>query len=293
MNALVTDAFGNPVENGTAVTFSLKDDPLGGTAYVAPPTYGIICGSSLTGDPEMDTACTLATGSEIKGVAHSKMTWVAEGIGIPYQVTATTSGVTTPGIYENDYPAVAPLEILVTLTPDSAPGNFGGPGGISVVAEYIDGAAFPNPIGGVDLDFTSSSAFATVVSTPVVTDLDGFAYTTVTTTACLPTNTQVTIIASDPPVSGSDTMTILATDPTASFTVSGTSPTFSFTNTSTEPPGYNYSYLWSFGDTNTSTSENPSHTYAAPGTYTVTLTVTNTGAPGACSDIATDSVTVL
>jgi len=285
MNTLLTDTYGNPVEDDTAVFFSLN---------AAGQLFGTICGSAVTGNSELDTTCSATGGVGIKGVAHSLLTWASEGIFEPFIVTAETQTLTgmISDTYDGNFPGVAPIAIDVTITPSSAPGGFGGAGGISVIAEYHDGASFPNPISGVDLDFSSSSAFASVVTTPVTTDINGFASTTVTTTTCRATNTPVTISVSDPPYSGSAQMTIEATEPTASFTVSGTSPTFTFSNTSTEPQGYNYSYLWNFGDATTSTLENPSHTYAGAGIYTVTLTVTNNDAPGGCSDTDTDSVTV-
>ena len=283
INALLTDVYGNPVEDDTAVFFSLN---------AAGQLYGTICGSAVTGNSELDTTCSETGNIGIKGVAHSLMTWVSEGIFKPFTVTAETETLSgnISDTYDSYFPGVAPIAIDITLTPSSAPGGTT----ISVIAEYHDGASFQNPIVGADLDFTSSSVFATVVTTPVTTDINGFASTTVATTTCRATNTPVTISASDPPYSGSAQMTIEATEPTASFTVTDNGGgSYTFANTSTEPAGYNYSYLWNFGDnTTTSTLENPSHMYAGPGTYTVTLTVTNNDAPGGCSDTDTDSVTV-
>jgi len=292
INALLTDKYGNPVEDDTAVFFFLD---------AAGQLYGTICGSAITGNPEQDSTCSLTTGNGTKGVAHSMLTWVSEGIYAPFTVTAEsetqdpldpTQTVIISDTYANTFPAVAPVAIEVTITPSSAPGGFGGPGGILVVAEYHDGAAFPNPISGVALNFTSSSALATVDTSPVTTDINGFAATTVTTSAvCLAANTSVTITAADLPYVGTANMTIEATEPTASFTVTDNGGgSFTFTNTSTEPPGYSYSYSWNFGDGNTSTSENPSHTYAAGGPYNVILTVTNNEAPGSCSDATTATI---
>ncbi len=74
-------------------------------------------------------------------------------------------------------------------------------------------------------------------------------------------------------------------NPTAMFTVSGSSPTFTFTDNSTNAS----TWAWTFGDGNTSNIASPTHTYSTSGTYTVTLIVTN-----ACgADTATETVTVL
>ncbi len=298
INALLSDKYGNPVENDTAVLFTL--DATG-------QLYGTICGSAVTGNPEQDSTCSLTTGSGTKGYAHSMLTWISEGIYAPFIVTAEsetqdpldpTQTVIIFATYENNFSAVKPVAIDVTINPISVTGG----SGVSVVAEYHDGAAFPNPISGVDLAFSSSSPLATVDTSPVTTDINGFAVTTVTTTAaCLASDTSVTITAADLPYSsGSAQMTIQKSRPTASFTVTNNGGgTFSFTNTSDEPtaPGFSYSYLWNFGDSaaGSSTQANPTYTYAAAesgNTLTVTLTVTNDGVPVSCSNAATNSVTV-
>ena len=63
------------------------------------------------------------------------------------------------------------------------------------------------------------------------------------------------------------------TDPVASFTQSGSEPTFTFTNTSTSST--NTTYSWDMGDGTTYTTPDVTHTYTANNTYTVTLTVTD------------------
>ena len=90
INALVRDMYGNPVEYGTAVYFELWDGDDSGS-LAQPPTYGVICGSAFSGDPLLNTSCELETGAEIKGVAHSLLTWVPEGIFKYYRVSAETT----------------------------------------------------------------------------------------------------------------------------------------------------------------------------------------------------------
>lgn len=91
---------------------------------------------------------------------------------------------------------------------------------------------------------------------------------------------------------GSDTFTTTVTvnngctDPVASFSQSGTEPTFTFTNTSTS--GANTTYNWDMGDGNMHTTMDVNHTYTANNTYTVTLIVTD----DCGADTTTQTVTV-
>jgi len=91
---------------------------------------------------------------------------------------------------------------------------------------------------------------------------------------------------------GSDTFTMDVTvtngctDPVASFTQSGTEPTFTFTNTSTSSA--NTTYEWDMGDGTTYTMADASHTYTANNSYTVTLIVTD----DCGADTTTQMVTV-
>lgn len=119
----------------------------------------------------------------------------------------------------------------------------------------------------------SGNEWSTGATTQSITVSDAGSYTvTVTENGCISN------------ASNAVDVTILP-DPSASFTVSGTSPTFSFTSTSQNAT----SVTWNFGDGSpTSNATNPSHTYTANGTFTVTLTVTN-----ACgTSTATETVTV-
>jgi len=67
--------------------------------------------------------------------------------------------------------------------------------------------------------------------------------------------------------------------PSASFTVSPSSPTtadtVSFTDTSTDPDGPIVAWAWDFGDGGTSPAKNPTHKYGTAKSYMVTLTVTD------------------
>jgi len=74
---------------------------------------------------------------------------------------------------------------------------------------------------------------------------------------------------------------LLAQNPVASFTASGTAGcapySVNFTNTSTSAVSYN----WNFGNGNFSTLPNPQNVFVNPGSYTVVLTAT--GANGQTS----------
>lgn len=86
---------------------------------------------------------------------------------------------------------------------------------------------------------------------------------------------------------GRDTVFITVNpSPAGAFTFTQNNLTYTFTDASTGAPT---SWLWDFGDGNTDTTQNPVHTYGANGTYTVTLTVNN----GLCSDVITQTITVV
>jgi formylglycine-generating enzyme required for sulfatase activity len=78
------------------------------------------------------------------------------------------------------------------------------------------------------------------------------------------------------PGCGGETEPSMAPAPSASFSLSPTTPlvgqTVQFSDLSTGNPT---SWSWDFGDGSTSASRDPSHSYAAPGSFTVTLTVAN------------------
>jgi PKD repeat protein len=87
-------------------------------------------------------------------------------------------------------------------------------------------------------------------------------------------------------VSTTVTVTNGCVDPVASFTQTGTEPTFTFTNTSTSST--NTTYSWDMGDGNTYSTADVNHTYTANNSYTVILIVTD----DCGADTTTQTVTV-
>lgn len=86
---------------------------------------------------------------------------------------------------------------------------------------------------------------------------------------------------------GYDSVSVVVnSSPAGGFIFSQNNLTYTFTDTSAGSPT---SWLWNFGDGNTDTIQNPVHTYAANGTYTVSLTVSN----GLCTDVLTQTITVV
>ncbi len=73
---------------------------------------------------------------------------------------------------------------------------------------------------------------------------------------------------------------------TASFSTTGTQPTFNFDASASVNADV---YTWDFGDGNNGTGVTTSHTYANNGVYTVTLTVDDTTG---CSSMATDTTSI-
>jgi adhesin/invasin len=192
MNAVVTDAFGNPVEDGTAVFFSFAVAPGSGEESVCPEVF-------TGGIPE--SACVGTTISQ-KGVARSKLTWPPVSIFTPYSITAETLGGTVDFTYSSNYPAAAPVTVAVDVVPGSvaspiSTGTFD-QNVASVVVTYEDGSTNggPNPISNRTFVFFADNAQVSVDPTAVPTNEFGQVATTIDV-ACLEENTTVTITAAD------------------------------------------------------------------------------------------------
>jgi hypothetical protein len=256
---------------------------------------GLVCGSAQTGNLERDSSCiptTVGGPGSIKGVAHTKLTWVPQGIFKPFHLYAESVGGEVGDTLADNYPAVAPVSVTVTIAPSSVRS---GDAGISVVAEIKDGAG--NPIQGENIFFSSSNSGVAFISgaNPVVTDTAGKAATTIATVDCLPANTNVTITAARGSFVGTGSLSVSATAPTANFTFTAAPGAATYSDTSTTPAGTILTaWSWVFNGgapaaDNTSTP--PLVTYAgAPGTFQTSLTVTNS--LGCSSAPVSKSVTV-
>jgi hypothetical protein len=246
---------------------------------------GTVCGVVTTGNQEPDGTCTPSTGTSIKGVAHSRLTWTPQGIFKPFYLYAESVGRTVGDAIGDDYPAVAPVSITVTITP---PTVLSGEQDIEVFAQYQDGGSHPIP--NEQITFSSSNPLVTSFGGPPpggtatitdITDSAGRATTNdLDTLSCLSEQTTVTVTASSGPFAGAATLTIQATAPTADFTCtdSGDGNNADCTDTSTTPAGTNVnSWAWDIGCTGgpaDSAVQNPTLALG-PGTTQVCLTVTN------------------
>lgn len=141
---------------------------------------------------------------------------------------------------------------------------------------------------GGTVDFTNTSVAA--VGASFMWDLgDGNISNLVNPSHTYTTNGSytVTLIATDS--CGADTtsqVVVICLDPIASFTISGTEPTFDVVNTSTTFGTVTYEY--DMGDGTTYGTPTATHTYSANGTYTITLTVADS-----CGTVSTtQTVTV-
>ena len=301
VSALVRDLWGNPVENGTGVFFTLTEPPPPPSGV---PDFGTICGNAFTGDPLMGTNCDLATGSEIKGVAHSKLTWVAEGIWELFAATAEvgTNTGTISDTLVSIYPAVEGVTIDVSIVPSVASE---GDTGIVVTAEYTDGALFSNPISDQTLTFISNNPavadFSGACGGSCTTDINGFAERTdldVIAAAC-DADFTVSIIVADPPFEGTADLTVLKVGADAEFSIANAGGlSMTYTDTSTNPVGLSsVSWSWSSieGGTNHTKSGSTggvddfaTFTYSTAGTYPVELIVTNDSANSCQTSITKD-----
>jgi adhesin/invasin len=246
---------------------------------------GTVCGVVTTGNLEPDGTCTPSSGTVIKGVAHSRMTWTPQGIFKPFYLYAESVGRTVGDAIGDTYPAVAPVAITVTIT---TPTVLSGQQDIEVFAQYQDGGSHPIP--NEVITFSSSNPLVASFGGPppggtsTITDTtgsDGRATTTdLDTLTCLSEQTIVTITASSGPYAGNAPLTIQATAPTADFTCSdaGDGNNADCTDTSTTPAGTVVNgWAWDIdcdGGAADSTLQNPTLPLG-PGTSQVCLTVTN------------------
>ena len=248
INAMVTDDYGNPVVNETAVSFNLG---------VGAPAGVQVCATGYTGTATEADDCQGAT-SAFNGVARTLLSWPPQFIWTGFTLYAETSGGTVASpAYTGTFPAYAPVLITVTIIPSTViPGD-----SASVSALYEDGSGAPNPISNRTIDFISSNpGLVQVTVTPPddTTNLDGYAYADLTISpACLDTETDVTITAADIPYSGEAILTVTASAPTASFAIGGLNPNYTFTSNSSTPVGTITSCTWNMGDGSASFTHTP------------------------------------
>jgi adhesin/invasin len=281
-NAQVTDAYGNPVQEGTAIRFYLDNF-----------TEGDVCPWGETGRSisEVDPACS-TNAVAINGVARTLLSYGPSFRWGTFTLNAETEFGTVTDSYAGDYLSVEP----VTITVNFPAGNtvLSGDTGITVEALYEDGSGVP--FAGRTLTFSSdntSLANFSILPANGVTDADGIAsVSTLDITQCLDDDT-VTIRASESPYTGSEDLTINGTAPTADFTFTVGGDTVSFNSTSTTPAGTAIdTYAWDFGDgVGTDTVPAPSYTFTTNGSYAVSLDIDNNAA-GNCADSVTKVVTI-
>ncbi len=215
-NAIVTDLYGNPVQDGTAVSFSLTSSAPG--AQVCPEGFTGTATNAGDGTSENPGDCA-GTTTALNGVARTKFTWPPDLIWAEnFDLYAETSGTTVDDMYPNtSYPAVAPITITVEMTPSSVLQN----GSAFVKVTYTDGSSDPIaiPIEGRFIQLFDDSAEVTTTDPDSATDLFGVTSgsLTVVTVGCVETDTEVTITAADDgtildptpaPYSGTGTFTI-------------------------------------------------------------------------------------
>ena len=140
---------------------------------------GTVCGSAQTGNLERDASCaptTVGGPGSIKGVAHTKLTWVPRGIFKPFHLYAESVGGDVGDTLANVYYGVAPLSVNVAVVPDSVSSITGG-SNLIVRVEVEDGA--DHDIQGELVTFYSGDAtkanFGGAISDSAITDINGFA----------------------------------------------------------------------------------------------------------------------
>jgi len=184
---------------------------------------GQICGVVPTGNREPDGTCTPSSGTAVKGVAHTRLTWGAPGIWQPYNLYAATQGRGLGRALTDSYPGVTRVGFPIAIDVTIIPSKVGQPyTGIEVHAHLHDGAVDPHDISGVQLTFITSNTALTgfgVLGTatytdPVLTVTNADGKTSVsnllTGGAVVGSDTTVTITVSGGGYSGTATLTILA-----------------------------------------------------------------------------------
>ncbi len=161
--AFVKDANGSPVADGTVVYFSLFDNNCGGMIQ--------------------------EQGVTSKGIATATLVYPAQCIWRAYRISAETSGGEVSGVFNDSYPAVAPVSLSL-----AGPGAVSPNGGnITVVATLKDESGNGLPIQGANVIFSSSVDNVTFNPTTATTGSDGITYTTVHIPALDNTTDQRTI----------------------------------------------------------------------------------------------------
>lgn len=176
---------------------------------------GQICGGATTGNREPDGTCTPSSGTAVKGVAHTRLTWGAPAIWKPYNLFAATQGRGLGRSLSDSYPALTRVGFPIAIDVSVVPSKVTGGTTVSVYAHLHDGAENPHDIGGQVMTFTTSDtansgfgAVGTVSETATGGD-DGWAsVTNLETLVAAPANTSVTITVSAGGYTGSATLTI-------------------------------------------------------------------------------------
>jgi hypothetical protein len=121
VSAIVRDQYQNPVENGTAVYFTLEE-----------PNRGTINPETYTGG---DYPCVELTGDPIKGISRACLSYPTESIFESLTINASTTG----GQVESELSTVLPI-VNASLSIEAFPASIYGPGGgeVTVVVTVWD-----------------------------------------------------------------------------------------------------------------------------------------------------------
>jgi hypothetical protein len=160
---------GHIVDTVTSATelslFDEMEGPETGIPFVVGNAIqGVICGVSPTGYEPPDSTCTFTGNKDIKGLAHTMMTYPASAIWDPMYLYAETGGRTLGdssfGILPDNYPAIEPVTVEVILSPTTVRENNELVGTqVTVFAHLSDGGG--NAIQGKTLKFATSDLIYT------------------------------------------------------------------------------------------------------------------------------------
>lgn len=253
VRAVIIEAGGTPVHNGTQVTFATT------LGSFLPPTATTVDG----------LATTIFMAGGISG--STKINAYSGG-------ASTGSGNASSGGVTVLIGAAAAKSLAVSATPSSVSQSGGT---VTIAALVMDESG--NPLPGVNVTFSSDTG--QVAPTAALSDANGFARTQLTTTQTAKVTATAGAATKDVTVTVSAAPTVTISDPLPSPAVAGQPVTFTVTTTSGNSTAARQVQTLdvSFGDGTTDTRTNVTgaaaftHTYSREGAYTITARAVDVG----------------
>jgi len=242
LTAVIVDRYGNPVDDGTVVTFTSTLGSVDGSTSASRTTVGGIATATLTSSAASGVATVTA---ETEGGSDTATVTFAPGASFTVTLTA--------------HPTMLPINGATAWLTATVTDEFSNPVADGTIITFTADLGTLNPGNTTSLPIPTVSGIALATfATEAVTG-------TATITATAGTRWDIAEIIIYAPVSANFTA-----NPTE-----GVGPlAVTFTNQST---GDYTAQTWNFGDGGTSVAQHPVYTYTTAGVFTVTLAVSGPG----------------